>query len=171
MRFQVLTAASMNMPTALWDIVLCSLIEVCRRFRGACCLHYQGEEWTGNIYNDVFDMIFMHSGPILNRHQTSITSTGFLDFVHHLVLWNEHVSEAICFRPQVKRLAVPTQLGPSITWQLHSELKSKSWLQHPFSIVSREDSGTGNSHLTNFMEQSSLEKLIVRSATQEIPHL
>jgi hypothetical protein len=37
MRFQVLTAASMKMA-AFWDLALCSLVEVHRRFRGACCL-------------------------------------------------------------------------------------------------------------------------------------
>jgi hypothetical protein len=28
--------------TVFWDIVLCSLVEVYWRFRGACCLHHQG---------------------------------------------------------------------------------------------------------------------------------
>jgi hypothetical protein len=41
-RFQVLTAASMKM-TVFWDIAPCSLVEVYRRFRGACCLHHQGD--------------------------------------------------------------------------------------------------------------------------------
>jgi hypothetical protein len=27
-----------------WDVVLCSLAEVYSRFRGACCLHHQGDE-------------------------------------------------------------------------------------------------------------------------------
>jgi hypothetical protein len=39
-RFQVLTAAATKM-TALWDIVLCSLVEVDQRFRGVYCLHRQ----------------------------------------------------------------------------------------------------------------------------------
>jgi hypothetical protein len=43
-RFQVLTAPSMNM-TALWDIAACSLVEVDRRFSGAYCLR-QGDEWA-----------------------------------------------------------------------------------------------------------------------------
>jgi hypothetical protein len=25
-----------------WDVAPCSLVEVYRRFRGACCLHHQG---------------------------------------------------------------------------------------------------------------------------------
>jgi hypothetical protein len=31
-----------------WVLAPCSLVEVCRRFRGACCLHHQGKvqrEW------------------------------------------------------------------------------------------------------------------------------
>jgi hypothetical protein len=27
-----------------WDVAPCSLVEVYRRFRGACCLHYQGDD-------------------------------------------------------------------------------------------------------------------------------
>jgi hypothetical protein len=26
-----------------WDVALCSLVEVCRHFRSACCLHHQGD--------------------------------------------------------------------------------------------------------------------------------
>jgi hypothetical protein len=41
--FEVLTAASMKM--AVFCIVApCSLVEVYRHFRGACCLHHQGDE-------------------------------------------------------------------------------------------------------------------------------
>jgi hypothetical protein len=29
--------------TIFWDVVPCSLVEVYRHFRGACCLHYQGD--------------------------------------------------------------------------------------------------------------------------------
>jgi hypothetical protein len=41
MRFQVLTATSMN-TTVFWDVAPCSLVEMDRRFRGAHCLHHQG---------------------------------------------------------------------------------------------------------------------------------
>jgi hypothetical protein len=42
-RFQVLTAASMKM--AVFSVVApCSLVEVYQRFRGAFCLHHQGDE-------------------------------------------------------------------------------------------------------------------------------
>jgi hypothetical protein len=38
-RSQVLTAASMKMAV-LWVVAPCSLVEVYRRFSGACCLHH-----------------------------------------------------------------------------------------------------------------------------------
>jgi hypothetical protein len=40
--FEVLTAASVKMAV-FWVVAPCSLVEVYRRFRGACCLHYQGD--------------------------------------------------------------------------------------------------------------------------------
>jgi hypothetical protein len=40
-RFQVLTAASMKMAV-FWIVAACSLVQVYRRFRGACCLRHQG---------------------------------------------------------------------------------------------------------------------------------
>jgi hypothetical protein len=46
-RFQVLRAASMKMAP-------CSLVEVYRHFRGACCLHHQGD--------DVGDISVPHDG-------------------------------------------------------------------------------------------------------------
>jgi hypothetical protein len=42
-RFQVLTAASMKMAV-FWVVAPCSLVEVYRRFRGACYLHHQVDE-------------------------------------------------------------------------------------------------------------------------------
>jgi hypothetical protein len=42
-RFQVLTTESMKLR-AFWDIAPCSLVGVDRRFRGAYCLHHQGDE-------------------------------------------------------------------------------------------------------------------------------
>jgi hypothetical protein len=40
-RFQVLMAANIKI-TFLWNVALCSLVEIDRRFRGACCPHHQG---------------------------------------------------------------------------------------------------------------------------------
>jgi hypothetical protein len=42
-RSQVLTAASMKFRV-FWDALPCSQIDVDRRFRGAYCLHQQGDE-------------------------------------------------------------------------------------------------------------------------------
>jgi hypothetical protein len=42
-RFQVLIAASIKMR-AFWDIVVCSLVGIDRRFRGAYCLHHHPNE-------------------------------------------------------------------------------------------------------------------------------
>jgi hypothetical protein len=44
-RFQVLIAASVKMAV-FWVVAPCSLVEVYRRFRGACCPHYQGDRAT-----------------------------------------------------------------------------------------------------------------------------
>jgi hypothetical protein len=54
-RFQVLTAASMKV-TVFWDVTPCSLVEVYRRFRGACCLHHQGgcPEASVNFYQTIW---------------------------------------------------------------------------------------------------------------------
>jgi hypothetical protein len=41
--FEVLTAASMKMAV-FWVVAPCSLVEIYRRFRGACCIHIQGDE-------------------------------------------------------------------------------------------------------------------------------
>jgi hypothetical protein len=43
LRFQVLTVTSMKM-TVFWDVAPCDLVEVYRRFKGACCLHHQDDD-------------------------------------------------------------------------------------------------------------------------------
>jgi hypothetical protein len=49
---EVLTAGSMN-KAVFWFLAPCSLLEVCRRVRGACCLHHLpgngGSEYLWNI--------------------------------------------------------------------------------------------------------------------------
>jgi hypothetical protein len=42
-RFQVLIATTVKMTRTLWDRAQCSLVQVDRRFRGAYCLHNQGD--------------------------------------------------------------------------------------------------------------------------------
>jgi hypothetical protein len=41
-RFQVLTTAGMKFGV-FWDVAPCNHVEVGRRFRGAYCLHHQGD--------------------------------------------------------------------------------------------------------------------------------
>jgi hypothetical protein len=44
LRSQALTAAIMKL-IVFWDVAPYSLVEIVRRFRGAYCLHYQGEKY------------------------------------------------------------------------------------------------------------------------------
>jgi hypothetical protein len=48
-RFEFLTVTSMKMAV-FWVVAPCSLVEVYRRFRGACCLHHQDNETSVNFY-------------------------------------------------------------------------------------------------------------------------
>jgi hypothetical protein len=41
LRYQVLTETSMNVAV-FWNVALCSLVDIDRRFRGSYCLHLQG---------------------------------------------------------------------------------------------------------------------------------
>jgi hypothetical protein len=47
-KFEVLTAASMKL-VLFWAVAFV-LVEVYRRFRGACFLHLQGDETSVNLY-------------------------------------------------------------------------------------------------------------------------
>jgi hypothetical protein len=51
-RFQVLTAASVKL-TDFWVVTPCSLVEVYRRFSGACCLHHQANDGDGKHLRNV----------------------------------------------------------------------------------------------------------------------
>jgi hypothetical protein len=42
-RFPVLMVTSIK-TTVFWDVALSSQVKVYRHFRGACCLHYQGDD-------------------------------------------------------------------------------------------------------------------------------
>jgi hypothetical protein len=56
--FQVLTAFSMN-TAVFWVLPPCSLEEVYRRFRGACC-HHQGDEKTAILIQSAcFDVVHL----------------------------------------------------------------------------------------------------------------
>jgi hypothetical protein len=48
-----------------WDVAPCSLVEVYRRFRGAYCLHYQGDEEAANTSETSVNLyqIIRHNDP------------------------------------------------------------------------------------------------------------
>jgi hypothetical protein len=52
MKFQLLTAASMKI-TVFWDVAPYSLVEVYRRFKGAYCLHHQGDRPVSTFRTEV----------------------------------------------------------------------------------------------------------------------
>jgi hypothetical protein len=56
MRFQVLMATSIKI-VAFWDVVLCSLMEVDWHFRGAHCLHHQGNMKAVHTYET---LVYFH---------------------------------------------------------------------------------------------------------------
>jgi hypothetical protein len=47
--------------TAIWDVALCSLVEVDHRFRGACCLHHQGDENLKSRIKNVLSWVSRYS--------------------------------------------------------------------------------------------------------------
>jgi hypothetical protein len=49
-RLQVLTAAGMNM-SAVWDVAVCNIVEINRRFRGAYWHDKQGEH--GDLFKNL----------------------------------------------------------------------------------------------------------------------
>jgi hypothetical protein len=80
-RFQAVTAASMK--TVLWDMAPCSPIEVDRRFRGAYCLHNQGDELIALIIKAVL---------------ISETSIYFYETARHHIPERCHLFSDICSR-------------------------------------------------------------------------
>jgi hypothetical protein len=82
-RFQILTATSMKM-TVFWDVAPCSLVDNDRRYRGAYCLHHQGQFLPGytahhllNIYSIIikYDVITCRSASWENIPQIDSRSS------------------------------------------------------------------------------------------------
>jgi hypothetical protein len=46
---EVLTAASTKMAV-FWVVAPCRLVEVYQRFRGPCCLHHQGNDYSSRLH-------------------------------------------------------------------------------------------------------------------------
>jgi hypothetical protein len=84
-RFQVLTAASMKL-TVFWDVALCSLVEVYRRFRGAYSLHHQGVAlimvMMANIYQTSLHNILEDSNLLGFIWLGIKINGGFCEYVH-----------------------------------------------------------------------------------------
>jgi hypothetical protein len=75
--------------TVFWDVAPCSLVEDYRRFRGACCLHHQGDEWepasaakvlpgpTGSYMSNRFLARGLLIALMMEASSTSETSVNF----------------------------------------------------------------------------------------------
>jgi hypothetical protein len=77
--FEVLMAVSMKMAV-FWVVVLCSLVEVYRRFRGTCRLHHQGDSspwwWRQQVP-------LKHRWTSTRLHSTTTQKTAiFTDYVN-----------------------------------------------------------------------------------------
>jgi hypothetical protein len=46
----------------LWDVAPCSLVEIDRRFRGAYCLHHQGDSHNSNDPSEVSVSCMLNPG-------------------------------------------------------------------------------------------------------------
>jgi hypothetical protein len=58
---------------AFWDIVLCSLFGVDRHFRGAYCLHHQGDlTKMDNVFTSVFSIVNKGRPYIDKAHDTEM---------------------------------------------------------------------------------------------------
>jgi hypothetical protein len=56
------------MVTGFWDVMICSLVDICQRFGGICCLHIQGKEYS---YCSTLKMEAADSSNIVNLYQTT----------------------------------------------------------------------------------------------------
>jgi hypothetical protein len=72
-RLQVLTAASIKIRV-FWNVMPCSLIGVDRRFRGAYCLHHQGNGWRQ------YAPLKCWSTPMRLHRATSQKTLNFISF-------------------------------------------------------------------------------------------
>jgi hypothetical protein len=85
-----------------WVVALCSLVKVYRRFRGACCLHYQGEPCWLRRSNSEDSHLHTRRRENLKFYMKTSDLHGilwlilfnFFEWWHHVVLgWFADVSE------------------------------------------------------------------------------
>jgi hypothetical protein len=91
--------------TVFWDVAPCSLVETDRRFRGAYCLHHQGDDLPHIIPEDSH----LHT-----RHRKNLKS-------HHMRTqhWN-------AFDARTQKIKIPERSGSTLL-----EI-SRLWNKHPF---------------------------------------
>jgi hypothetical protein len=95
--FRALVAASMKM-TAFWDTALCSLVEIHRGFKGACCLYHQGDYH----HSDNHDAI-----------SQKVTIFGYSAFVKCVSKWAEmNYYYYYCVPSHVCVRVIPSSYGP-----------------------------------------------------------
>jgi hypothetical protein len=73
--------------TDFWVVAPCSLIEVYRRFRGACCLHYTGD--------------------------SSLSTNSFLDLIIIIIIKPNEAVERLAYLLRIREIP-GTNLGPEI---------------------------------------------------------
>jgi hypothetical protein len=58
----------------LWDVALCSLVEVYRLFRGTCCLHHLGDSLNSHLHTSsiVFHKAITLMMEAINTSETSV---------------------------------------------------------------------------------------------------
>jgi hypothetical protein len=95
-RFQVLTAASMKFRV-FWDVLLCSLTDVDRRFRGACCLHHYRPDDGGDTYLSNIDLLLLHYKTLYRRRLSSSYSPP----------WEPEISRDLYLSPHTTRCKEP----------------------------------------------------------------
>jgi hypothetical protein len=129
-RFRVLTAASMKMR-AFWYIAPCSL-GVDRRFRGAYCLHHQGDEWPQRT---AFITTLM-----MKAVRTSETSVYSNDTTWCDILEGSHVlMEGRCSHPASSNLlTTPTEPPRFNSLHSHNGEKIYCWSTLPWRQMSEE---------------------------------
>jgi hypothetical protein len=99
-RFKVLTVANMKM-VVFWVVAPCSLVEVYRCFRSACCLHHQGDKYGATSQTTVIfeepeisprnTLFTILTGPLLNTatfynvqlqvfHESDLSRNRYYDY-------------------------------------------------------------------------------------------
>jgi hypothetical protein len=111
-RFEVLTAASTKMDV-FFVVAPCSLVEVCRRFRGACCLHHQGESiWRPRDCNIYFSINGSNLLPfiIIIVIPLIVISNNLLQNFTNLLISNEPLQLHVKFRMRRRNKQAQTNL-------------------------------------------------------------